>query len=50
MSLKLNSRKNVVIVCVFCLISLEDGGDGDQDGLTVKKSRMGKDLIFYLIF
>lgn len=52
MKLKLNSPKNshVVIVCVFCLISLEDGGDVDQDGLTVKKSRIGKDLILYLIF
>lgn len=37
----------IVIVC-FCLISLEDGVDVDHDGLTVKKSRMGKYYFFSL--
>lgn len=37
-------NNHIVILCVFCLTSLEDGRDVDQDGLTVKKSRMGKYL------
>lgn len=35
---------------VFCWISLEDGRDVDQDGLIVKKSRMGKYLFSFSPF